>query len=216
MKHEDWSARWREGRTAFHQAEANDLLVRYAERAWGHQPRRRVLVPLCGKSLDLVYLASRAESVVGVEFVVQAVVDFFASQSLEPAVDAGPPRRYTADRYTLFAADFFSVGGQEVGEVDAAFDRAALVALPAETRPAYAARLAELLSPGARLLLVSYEYDESRMEGPPFSVPASEVHALFGGSFEIEFLESRDGLTESLRERGLDSVQESAFVLTRS
>ncbi|NOX29799.1 MAG: thiopurine S-methyltransferase, partial [Actinobacteria bacterium] len=134
MQLSDWDQRWTEGRIDFHQQDVSDFLTKYADRVWGESDLSRVLVPLCGKSLDMVFLAERSRAVVGVEFVTQAVVEFFAEQGLTPAVDTEDRRKYVADRYALFAADFFDVSAQDVGPVDAVFDRASLVALNTETR----------------------------------------------------------------------------------
>jgi len=215
MEFEDWDERWREGHIPFHQADVTDLLHQCAGRVWGDGILDRVLVPLCGKSLDMVYLAGRAAAVVGVEFVEQAVREFFTEQGLEPQVGAWPPVRYDADRYTLFAADMFQVTEKDTGPIDAVFDRAALVALDAETRVRYAEHLRRLLPVGARMLLITFDYDQSQMGGPPFAVPEDEVEQLFGEGFSIEHLETRDALNAQFRDRGLTVFTESAFALTR-
>src|SRR4051812_12173703 len=151
---DDWLGRWREGRTAFHEGRPNDLLVRHAARLAG---RRRVLVPLCGKSEDLAFLAARGHDVVGVELAEQAVQAFFAEHDLtpsiarrgsviayevgpgmvRPAAPAGPAGPTASGAIALWAGDFFAVTPELLGPVDALYDRAALIALPAELRPRY-------------------------------------------------------------------------------
>ncbi len=215
MELEDWDARWRDGKIGFHQPDVTDLLAQYHQQVWGREPLGRVLVPLCGKSLDMVFLADRADAVVGVEYVEQAVKEFFAERGLAPEVGTGPPVRYTADKYTLFAADFFAVTNEHVGAVDAVFDRAALVALDAETRMKYASHMQALVPTGAKVLLVTFDYDQSQMDGPPFAVSNGEVDRLFREGFIVEHLETRDVLDERFRERGLAAMTESAFELTR-
>src|SRR3954470_12519270 len=155
MELADWGARWSEGRIGFHQPHVTDLLVTHAEKVWGPEPIGRVLVPLCGKSMDMVFLADRAEAVAGAEYVEQAVKEFFADQGLTPQVRAGSPAEYTADQYTLLVADFFAVTGEHVGVIDAVFDRAALVALDADTRMKYANHMRSLVSAGSKMLLVT-------------------------------------------------------------
>lgn len=215
MELADWGDRWRDGRIAFHQSDVTDLLAEYADQVWGQESIGRVLVPLCGKSLDMVYLADRAEAVVGVEYVEQAVQDFFTDRGLVPEVSIGSPVRYTAGNYTLFVADFFSVTREHVGTIDAVFDRAALVALDAEARVRYASHLQSLLPVGARTLLVTFDYDQTVMDGPPFAVSNDEVHLLFRGGATVEHLQTRDALDAVFRERGLRAMTKSAFVLTR-
>lgn len=215
MEHADWNSRWESDQIPFHQATVTDYLERYASQVWASDPIERVYVPLCGKSLDMVFLAELANHVVGVEFVEQAVVDFFSERGLEPSIDVEPVTRYHAGPYTLFATDFFAITNAHLGAVDAVFDRAALVALDPETRVRYAQHLGTLLEPGATMLLITFDYDQSVMGGPPFSVPEVEVHDLFDDGFAIEHLETRNVLNDQFRTQGLTAMTESVFGLTR-
>src|SRR5262249_48605138 len=135
---------------------------------------RRVLVPLCGKTEDLAFLASRGHEVIGIEAVDEAVKAFFHEHGLEPTVRELSPggRSYSAERVTLLVGDFFACTRQEVGTVDALYDRAALVALPADVRPRYVAHLRGLLQTGSAGIVVTFEYDQTRMTPPPHSVSA--------------------------------------------
>lgn len=214
MDRAEWQGRWEEGRLAFHQSGFNDLLTRHAGSLWGPE-FGRIYVPLCGKSLDMVFLAEHGAEVRGCEYVEQAVAEFFAERGLEPEIDPGPLRRYRADPYALYVADFFDVGSEHLGALDGAFDRAALVALDESTRARYAAHLAGLLPAGARLLLVTFDYDQTEMDGPPFAVSRDEVERNFGAAFKIEELETRSGLPEAFRDRGMTGMEESALALTR-
>lgn len=215
MEFGDWGDRWRDGQIAFHQDAPSDFLEKYAERVWGTERLARVLVPLCGKSLDMVFLADRADAVVGVEYVDQAVRDFFDERELSPDVDADAPIGFRAGPYTIFAADFFTVSGADVGSIDAVFDRASLVALDADTRLRYADHLRSLQPAGTRTMLITFDYDQSAMDGPPYAVSGDEVGRLFGDAFDIDFLETRDVLNERFRDGGLSAMTESVFALTR-
>lgn len=215
MAYEDWESRWSEGRIGFHQQAASELLRRHADEVWGAGGPGCVLVPLCGKSLDMVFLAERGARVVGVEYVEQAVREFFSERGLEPEVEPGPVARFDAAPYMLFAADFFDVTRVHTGPLDGAFDRAALVALDPPTRERYADHMAMLMPSGARVLLITFEYEQSRMEGPPFAVLADEVDLLFAGAFEVELLGSREIGDARFRERGLERTGEQAYALTR-
>jgi thiopurine S-methyltransferase len=217
IDHGDWASRWSEGRIGFHQGAVNDFLAKYAERAWGSAPLGRVLVPLCGKSLDMVYLAEHGAEVVGVEYIEQAVTEFFAERELVPEIEREPAIRYSAGEYTLFASDFFEVGAEQTGAIDAVFDRAALVALDADTRVRYAAHLRTLLAAGTPILLITLDYDPAEMDGPPFAVTEEEVGRLFSDGFTVEHLQTREFVPEQfLRDRGLTTMREGAFVITRT
>src|SRR5262245_40223150 len=123
-----WFQRWREGRIGFHEGAPNRFLVKYGDRLTG---ARRILVPLCGKTEDLAYLASRGHDVVGIELVEDAVRQFFAEHHLTPSItQRGPFTNYTAGAITIVVGDFFATSPDLVGSIDAIYDRAALVALP--------------------------------------------------------------------------------------
>ncbi len=217
MERADWQSRWEAGQTPFHQTSVTPVLDRYAHEVFGSHIAR-VLVPLCGKSLDMVVLADLADladEVVGVEYVEHAVREFFDERDLTPDVTPGAAKRFSGGKYVLFAADFFGVQPADIGPVDAVFDRAALVALDGPTRVRYADHLAALVEPGATMLLVTLDYDQSMMGGPPFAVSSDEVQRLFSAGFDVEHLETRGALDGDFQSRGLTSMTQSAHRLTR-
>ncbi len=186
MEPEFWVARWQEGRIGFHEGAPNAYLTKHVDRLAGC---RRVLVPLCGKTEDLAFLASRGHEVVGVELVEDAVRQFFSEHEATPEVtDLGAMRRYAAGSITILVGDVFATTAALVGDIDAIYDRAALVALPAETRVRYAAHLRQIAPSARRELLVTLDYPPDAAEGPPFRVPDTEVRALFADA-AIELLD---------------------------
>ena len=185
---DEWLARWRDGRIGFHEGQPNALLDHHAGRLAG---ARRVLVPLCGRAEDLAYLAAHGHEVVGVELVEQAVREFFERHALVPAIEPrGALVAYRAGASTLLAGDMFAVTASDLGAVDALYDRAALIALPPDVRPRYVAHLRALLPAGARGLVVTCEYDQAAMTGPPFAVLEPELRQLYAGA-TVEWLEDR-------------------------
>jgi thiopurine S-methyltransferase len=180
VDHAFWHARWQEGRIGFHEGQPNSFLT--AHHAW-LAGCHRVLVPLCGKTADMAFLASRGHAVVGVELVEDAVRQFFAEHSAEPSITRqGDLAIYSAGAITIIAGDLFAMSQAVVGTIDGIYDRAALVALPADLRRRYTKQL-RTLAPGARReLLVSLDYPDGASEGPPFSVPEAEVRALMPGA----------------------------------
>lgn len=207
---EFWKARWHEGRIGFHEGRPNRFLQRHGARLSG---ARRVLVPLCGKTVDLSFLAGAGHEVVGVELSELAGRAYFKEAGLSPhEEERGSLLRLSAENVELWIGDFFDTSRQLLGDVDAFYDRAALVALPADLRRRYVAHLRSLLRAGGRGLLVTYEYDQSAMEGPPFSVPREEVHALWAGA-RIEELEREPAEAPRLRELGLEG-HERCYAIT--
>ncbi|MFY0310783.1 thiopurine S-methyltransferase [Leisingera sp. D0M16] len=190
MEQDFWQARWRENRIGFHEAAPNTLLTKHFSRL-GLKAGQSVFVPLCGKALDLDWLVSKGLRVTGVEFNQGAVEEVFARQGLEPeVVQTGALTRYQAGELTLYAGDFFALASAHLGPVNAVYDRAALVAVKPEGRTAYAAHLNRITG-NARQLLIGFDYDQSLMDGPPFSVPQSAVQALYQDSHDITLIEER-------------------------
>ncbi len=213
-----WLERWARGETGFHLPAVNPHLMQY----WPHLQLphgARVLVPLAGKSVDLAWL--RAEG-----FVVTAIdVSPLAAEAVFGALGVTPLRSRHADFEVLaipglrfLVGDFFAATAALVGQVDAVYDRAALIALPPDRRPAYAAQLSGLQGAGARSLLVGFEYAQTEMHGPPFAVHAAEVRALFGATHAIESLAHVDILDEEpkFRARGISALVERLYALRRT
>lgn len=215
MDAEFWHERWRSNQIAFHQPQVNAALVAHWARL-DPRPGEPVLVPLCGKSLDMRWLAQAGHPVVGVEIDPIAVAAFFADEDLAPTrTPAGALVEYAAGPYRLLQGDFLATRPADTGGARLVYDRAALVALPPAMRPGYCAHLRALLPADARLLLLTFEYDQERSKGPPFAVPEAEVRGQFGDAFDIECLERRDILDSEprFRERGLTSMVEIVWHL---
>lgn len=188
MEQEFWQARWRENRIGFHEAAPNSLLTKHFPRIV-LEAGQSVFVPLCGKALDLDWLLSQGLRVTGVEFNQGAVVEVFARLGQTPDVtQADGLTRYQSGELTLYAGDFFALSPAHLGQIDAVYDRAALVAVKPEDRQAYAAHLNRITGT-AKQLLIGFDYDQSVMDGPPFSVPGSAVQTLYQDSHEITLIE---------------------------
>src|SRR5215207_3966897 len=178
-----WRDRWQEGRIGFHEGKPNAFLAKHVEHLEKDGAPGRVFVPLCGKADDMAFLASRGHDVVGVELVESALRDFFREHDV-PAPEESKDDRFVTLRHehiTLKAGDFFALTKTDLGRITAAYDRASIVALPAEMRARYAAHLRALLPRGAPILAVTFEYDESRFTGPPFVVKEEELRHLYEG-----------------------------------
>jgi len=199
-----WINRWKEGRIGFHEGRPNVYLERYVDRLG---PNRNVLVPLCGKAEDLAYLAGRGHVVVGVELVEDAVRAFFAEHGAAPTVTPrGAFKAYQAEQITLLAGDLFDARADLLGPVDALYDRGALVALPADVRARYVDRLRELLPKGALGIVVTVEYAQDRVDGPPFSVSDSELRALYP-DLDIELMDEGPADLPRLQAAGVTGIE---------
>lgn len=212
-----WLERWQRNEIGFHQAHPHAAL----ERLWsglGVERGSRVFVPLAGKSLDLLWLAAAGHRVVGIELSPIAVRDFFAEHGLTPVVERhGDLALHRAGDIELWCGDVFALTPAQLGPVSGAFDRAALVALPTAMRRRYAAQLSRLLPGGARTLLVTMEYDQRQMPGPPHAVLEDEVRTLFGADHEITLLGRDAALADfpKFAQRGVTALAEAFYRLER-
>lgn len=217
MHAEFWQARWARSEIGFHLPEVNPYLQRYWP-ALGLPEGARVLVPLCGKSLDLAWLAGQGYQVVGVELAQRAVEDFFAEHGLQPLVsDVGVFRHYQAGNLEIYCGDFFALSAQQLAGCAALYDRAALIALPAEMRARYVAHLSQVLPSGCQGLLVTLDYDQEQMPGPPFAVADEEVRQLLAECWQVQMLECIDVLGENWKflKRGLERLDERVYRLDK-
>jgi thiopurine S-methyltransferase len=209
MQHEFWHERWQRGEIGFHARNIHWALRGHWD-SLTPETGQPVLVPLCGKSLDLRWLAEQGHPVAGVELSGQAAADFFAEwqRPVEPQT-VGAFQRWQSGPVTIWQGDFLAFAPAKPFELF--YDRAALVALPPGMRQRYLDHLVGLLAPQARGLLVTFEYQQSRMDGPPFAVLAEELQART--DLQFEQLERRDVLSRSpgFAARGLKALHEVAY-----
>lgn len=216
MQHQFWHQRWQQNQIGFHSADIHTYLQTY----WSSlaiAPNSRVLVPLCGKSNDMLWLLAQGYQVVGVELSPIAVEAFFSDNGLVPIVrQQGGYSISEVEGLQIFCGDFFALTTSLLGKVDAVYDRAALVALPAEMRADYVASLAELLEPQTQMLVISFDYCQENMQGPPFSVNQQAIEQLYLSWCQINRLAS-DNIVDKephFKTRGLDQVHEQVYRLT--
>lgn len=215
MDNKFWTERWEKGETGWHRDEVHPGLVAHWP-SLGLAPKTRVLVPLCGATPDMQWLAEQGHEVIGVELSKLAIERFLARHRVKHIVmEEHGFRVYLGGRFNIWCGDMFALPSEVMRSVDAIYDRASLVALPPDLRGRYARMLGEHIAPATRGLLISLDYDQGQMNGPPFSVPMSDVHHLLGGSFDIETLGATDALDDGMRKRGLDALRETTYRLTR-
>ncbi|MAT33697.1 MAG: thiopurine S-methyltransferase [Ponticaulis sp.] len=211
MEHEFWHERWGNNQIAFHEADGNELLKRHFH-ALDLEEGARLFLPLCGKTRDIHWLLGQGYEVAGAELSELAIQQLFRELGIKPEVnEVGELTRYSAPRIDIFVGDIFKLTADQLGEIDAVYDRAALVALPQDMRTRYGAHLPELTD-HADQLLITFDYDQSMMDGPPFAVPEEEVRRLYENAFALECLETSD-VEGGLKKKA--PATESVWLLTR-
>ena len=204
---EDWLDRWDTGRTGWHESAGNRNL-----QAHWQFTGRRVLVPLCGKTPDLLWLESQGNEVVGVELAEIAVEAFFAENALEYELDGNGPLpgyRCTTRNVTLYCGDYFEFDDEPF---DAHYDRGALIALSPELRPRYAAHTASLLTNDARQFVLTIDYDQSVCDGPPYAVSPGELLSYWSELRELARVDDTGNAPPKFLERGLERLDEIIWV----
>lgn len=217
MQPDFWLDRWRMAQIGFHQAAVDRHLKVY----W---PRLKlpvnspVFVPLCGKSLDLMWLRSLGHAVKGAELSPIALESFLmehgilASRRVLNYFDV-----YEADGFTLFRGDYFKLTPALLGSVSAVYDRAALIAWTPAMREAYVEHLTSLTNPGTQMLLIVVEYPPEQMHGPPFPLTREDIQSLYARHYSIEELGRHEvlELEPRLEARGLTELREVCYRMTR-
>ncbi|WP_371372503.1 thiopurine S-methyltransferase [Thalassotalea aquiviva] len=215
MDHDFWLNCWQHSRLGFHQDEFHPLLARYFPTLC--KPTDTcVLVPLSGKSSDLLFFKNHLD-VVANELSDIACLDFFKENQLEYSViQEGAFKRYQSDQLSLYQGDFFSLNAQDLPNVDWIYDRAAIIALPELMRRQYVEHLKSFMLPNTRVFLLSLEFDQTQMKGPPFSVEQDEIKTLFQG-FTIEKLAERDltGKKFARIQLSVSQLKETLYLISR-
>jgi thiopurine S-methyltransferase len=216
MEKEFWLERWERQEIGFHQDEVNPYLRQYWQEL--HPVRGgTVFVPLCGKSRDMLWLREQGHSVLGVELSPIAVHAFFEENDCVPNhIIDGRFDSCETDNIRILCGNFFDLNKDDLANVDVAYDRASLIALPPQMRGRYARHLASILPPATQILLITVDYPQEEMQGPPFAVSASEVAALYREYAEVHLLAQFDVLEQNPRfqQRGLSCLHENIFLLT--
>jgi thiopurine S-methyltransferase len=181
-----WQQCWRDNDTDFHQKTVNANLIKF----WPTldlKPGARVFVPLCGKSLDLSWLAAQGHSVIGVELSPIAVRAFFKSNRMQPSrCKHGKFTLWQNGRIDILCGDLFDLVASDLGDIAAVFDRASLTALPENIRHAYLAHLRKIIPAASKILLLTTEEpDEDENQGQPFAI-AEEIRGLYDLAYHIE------------------------------
>jgi len=216
MKDAYWQSKWESDEIGFNQLQPNQLLQRYFNIV-NLKTGDRIFVPLCGKSIDMIWLANQGYHVVGVELSTIACDAFYQEHNIPvDMMRTGDFMVYKSDQITLFAGDFFKLTKAMLGKIDAVYDRAALIALPHELRMRYVAYLLKLINRNTVIFLITTAYDQNEMKGPPFSVDEDEVAKLYSGRFNVKQVYNKQlqVIPQHLQAKGLVQANEHAYYLS--
>ncbi|WP_297895624.1 thiopurine S-methyltransferase [Shewanella sp.] len=212
-----WHDKWHQQQIGFHQQDINPFLVKYWQKL-ALPAAAKVFVPLCGKSLDMCFLAEQGHQVIGCELNELAVQQFFSDNQLEMTKTAvGEHQHYQTEQISLYQGDIFTLPNELTQDVTAFYDRAALIAWPESMRAQYAKQLAGLLPSGSLGLLVTLDYPQEALNGPPFAVSPTWIEQHLTEDFEIQLLDCQDVLADNPRfiKKEVPWLNEAAYLLKR-
>ena len=217
MEQHFWREKWQAQQIGFHRDVANDGLVSHALDVF--VSGGTILVPLCGMTLDMDWLLQHGFAVIGVEFVPEAIEGLKERWGApDEIVQRGEHVEHRwGEQCTIVLGDFFTFTAKDMGRIDGIWDRAAIVALDPQTRIHYQRVLEDSLHPEGVILMRTFAYDQSKMEGPPFAVNTEAVSQLFPPSqWTVTCLETRRSVPdERLQERGLDWQSIDTYAIRR-
>ncbi|KAM6298974.1 thiopurine S-methyltransferase [Aegotheles albertisi] len=216
---EEWLHKWEMGDIGFHKEQRHPLLQKYLDVLLNGRSGLRIFFPLCGKAVEMKWLADMGHSVVGVEVSEEALKEFFAEHSLPyseepvPEIPGAKVLQSTSGDISLYCCSIYDLSSSIVGQFDAVWDRGALVAVNPCDRQRYVSLMITLMDKNSSYLLVTVSYDPNKHKGPPFYVPESEIKSLFGNHCKIKFLQKVDDFSDRHRQWGLDYFLEVLYIL---
>lgn len=228
MEAKYWHQKWQEEKIGFHQSEVNKRLITFwpklalPEKPFANSDAPCVFVPLCGKTLDMLWLHGNGYRVLGVELSDKAAEAFFTENQLEfQSRHEGDFLVYegsgNASGITIMVGDYFTLTPEHCQFCVAFYDRAAMIAMNGDMRTRYAHHLATIMPTGSQGLLLTISYDQDQMQGPPFSVTCENVSEILQNNYIINELAhySGPGRVGNLKQRGLETLDERVYLLQR-
>jgi thiopurine S-methyltransferase len=208
----DWLQRWQENKIGWHKNEINARLIKFLSQL-NLNVGGTIFVPLCGKSLDMLYLAEQGFKVVGVEISKKAIIDFFTENNI-PYQQQND--NFISENISIINKSFFELTATDLSGVKAVYDRASLVALDKPTRQTYAQHLATITQQ-CPILLLALDYDQDKLAGPPFAVSPDEVGELFS-DYQITQLESFNDIANETKfiSSGLKAINKDSYYLSQA
>lgn len=212
-----WQSRWRKGKTGWHMDTVYPPLPTFWDDV-NIESGSRILVPLCGKSLDLGWFVDHGHTVTGIDVSAKAIHHIMQQHPESFTKDSSHGFTvYRSESLVLWQGDYSKLPTDEIPTQDLIYDKASIIALPPEKRLDHANKHIELCSTHTQILLQTFEYEQSEMHGPPFAVHEEELKKLFGNRFKLTCIHEQSKMEELQRfkQRGLSSyLTEKVFHLT--
>ena len=213
----DWLNRWENNKIGWHAEQINSQLIEYLSEL-NLAKKDKIFVPLCGKSLDMIYLLNQGLSIVAVEMSDLAIEQFFKENKLPfKTSKINSFKLYEGERIQIYCGDFFALNSKHLDAVKAVYDRASLIALDKVLRQKYVKHLNDIIDVDVRILLLTLDYPQHQRIGPPFAVSKTEVDLLFGMSFQCRELNCINDIENEpmFQNLGVDFVKKAVYFLQK-
>ncbi len=214
----NWIQRWEIGETGWHRPQVNARLIKFID-CLNLQAGDSVFVPLCGSSNDMAYLLLQGFKVIGVELSALAIERFFSEHSLSYTLTQTQHFQiYQGENITLYCGDYFLLDSKMLASASAVYDRAALIALPVDSRAKYVKHLYAIISSNCtQILLLTLNYPQSQMSGPPYTLGEDEIVSLYKAEFVSQQLECFDDIKNEpkFKRAGVTFIEKATYCLHR-
>ncbi len=217
MEHNFWVKMWEDSDIPFHRQEVNQFLIEHINKL-DLKSGDCILVPLCGKSIDMLWLAKQGYKMIGVELSSIAARAFFNENNLAVKISEQKNfQHFQCQNIEIFCGDFFKLATENLPPVKAIYDRGALIALPPDMRKKYVNHLINLTTAETKILLEVVE-SPCQVQGPPFPVDSNEIKMLYGKNFTIQKFEGelRKSISPHLMEKGYTEVTDMVYCMTKN
>jgi len=215
MEKEYWLNKWQTNDTPWHSQEINRNLIDNIDKL-ELQPGNCILVPLCGKTKDMLWLADRGYHVIGIELCPMACTDFFKELNIEPRIaNEDSFQKYQHKNIEIYCVDVFKLTEGSLPTIHAVYDNRALIALPPSMQKKYVDHLVACIGTHVKYMLLTIE-SSCVVTGPPFSINRADVDSLFAEYCKIEQLNRIPctKIPEHLIKKGYAELVESTYYIS--
>ncbi|MBC7429440.1 MAG: hypothetical protein H7336_12555 [Bacteriovorax sp.] len=202
-----WNQVWQDGTIRFHQNVFNSQMVSKFRDV--DLNGKTVLIPLAGKTRDILFFLEKGAQVTAVEFVEQAIIEFFENNEIQYTKIGN---LYQCENLKFYAMDFFAFTTEK--KFDVLFDRASQVVFAPAERPYYYQHMSTLIDTHTMLLLGAIEHTGPADFGPPHKISQAEVKNAYEkmGITLKKFSEQQDTTNEKLQAMGVNVM--TSYYLT--
>ncbi len=211
-----WVERWKNKDTGFHLCDIHPDLQAYFGRL-SLKESDTVFIPLCGKTLDIHFFLQAKCKIIAVEMVELAVQQLFENLQINPQVSAWKHGKcYQSKNLTVYVGNVFDLSDEQLNSVNIVYDRAAFIALPYNLHAPYSRLIKEIANPDKQML-ITVEFDASKLQGPPFLLLPDNIKQYYGNQYQIELLHQEETINNepNFQEKGLTSLMRKTYLLSK-